>query len=133
MSLNVHSIATKGILGGVPGTKGFIFLGIEQGEIPAGGGIFFGKSGSGFEAPKDAKKWIKIKFEYDEKTWEQTLLIDDDVNVKMDNLKIDFHEDFTKSEISDVDVEYIESHIDVKLVGFEHNINILEPKVTIKL
>lgn len=132
MSLNTHSIATKGILGGVPGTKGFVFVGIEQGEVGAGG-IFFGKSGAGVQSPKEAKKWVKIKFKYDEKTWEQTLFIDDNVKVEMDNVKIDFHEDFTKSEISEVDLEYIENSIDVKLVGFEHEVNVLKPKITIEL
>ena len=132
MSLIIHSLVTKGILGGAPGTKGFIFLELEQGKIQIGGGLFYTSGGQAYDIPKNAKKWIKIKFEYDEKTWEQTLLLDDNVEVKMDNLKIDLHEDFLNSEISEVELEHVEKIIDVKLIGFNHDVNILNPKITIK-
>jgi hypothetical protein len=51
----------------------------------------------------------------------------------MQNIKIDSHEDFLKSEISEVEVVHIEKIINIKIVGFEHNINILYPKITIKI
>jgi len=89
MSLIAHSLVTKGILGESLGTKGFILISLEQDDIPISDGIFFSPNGTQYNAPKDAKKWIKVKFNYDEKTWEQTLLIDNDVKVEMQNIKID--------------------------------------------
>jgi len=89
MSLIAHSLVTKGILGESLGTKGFILISLEQDDIPISDGIFFSPNSTQYNAPKDAKKWIKVKFNYDEKTWEQTLLIDNDVKVEMQNIKID--------------------------------------------
>lgn len=120
MSQQAHNIASKGILGGQIATKGYIIQEVEQGDIIGGVPLIPGfKSGGGIgeKPPEDAQKWVRVKFEYDDKTWEQILYINDSVDVKMDNIEI----------------EVDNQEPVVKLVGFEHDVKILEPRVNIKL
>lgn len=79
-------IATKGILGGVPGTKGFIVISIEEVPLRKGGTFPF------TAIPKDDDKCLKkirIKYIYNDIEYVDEKVVSCDLNVNVDNIRLD--------------------------------------------